>query len=91
MAKYKRPMTTEEMKKATDADIDFSDIPELDDSFWRDARIVTPAERKGQITLRLDADLLDWFRSQGKGYQTHMNAVLRSYYEARSNTPPTDR
>jgi uncharacterized protein (DUF4415 family) len=42
--------------------------------------------RKAHTTLRLDADLLDWFRSQGRGYQTRINAVLRSYYEQRSRS-----
>ena len=38
--------------------------------------------RKAAISLRLDADVLDWFRAQGTGYQTRMNAVLRAYKEA---------
>ena len=42
-----------------------------------------PDRAKKQLTMRLDADIVDWFKSQGKGYQTRMNAVLRSYYEAR--------
>ena len=41
-----------------------------------------PAPRKAAISLRLDADVLDWFRAQGAGYQTRMNAVLRAYMEA---------
>src|SRR4051794_32309191 len=39
--------------------------------------------KKTQLTLRLDADVLDWFRAQGLGYQTRINAVLRTYYEAK--------
>jgi uncharacterized protein (DUF4415 family) len=38
--------------------------------------------RKAAISLRLDADVLDWFRAQGSGYQTRINAVLRAYMEA---------
>lgn len=41
-----------------------------------------PVPRKAAISLRLDADVLDWFRAQGAGYQTRMNAVLRAYMEA---------
>jgi uncharacterized protein (DUF4415 family) len=41
-----------------------------------------PAPRKAAISLRLDADVLDWFRAQGNGYQTRINAVLRAYMEA---------
>jgi uncharacterized protein (DUF4415 family) len=64
-----------------DKGIDYSDIPELDDIFWANAVIGYP-EKKKPVTLRLDADVLDWFRSLGKGYQTRINAVLRSFYEA---------
>lgn len=61
--------------------IDYSDIPELDDSFWNSAKIEYP-ENKKPVTLRLDRDVFDWFKSTGKGYQTRINAILRSYVEA---------
>ena len=64
-----------------DNDIDYTDIPELDESFWANAIIEYP-ERKKPVTLRLDADVLEWFKSTGKGYQTRINAVLRSFYDA---------
>ena len=64
-----------------DKEIDYSDIPESDDTFWANAVIEYP-EKKKPVTLRLDADVLDWFRSLGKGYQTRINSVLRSFYEA---------
>ena len=64
-----------------DKEIDYTDIPELDDTFWANAVIEYP-EKKKPVTLRLDADVLDWFRSLGKGYQTRINSVLRSFYEA---------
>ncbi len=63
-----------------DEDIDYSDIPELDDAFWEEARVVVPPEKK-RITIRLDRDVVDYFQSQGAGYQTRMNAVLKSYVE----------
>jgi uncharacterized protein (DUF4415 family) len=60
------------------------DAPPLDEAFWRDARIVFPrAIRKKHTGLRIDEDVLAWFRAQGPGYQTRMNAVLRAYVEAR--------
>jgi uncharacterized protein (DUF4415 family) len=62
-------------------DIDYSDIPELDDSFWNNAKVEYP-ENKKPVTLRLDRDVLDWFKSTGKGYQTRINAILRTYVEA---------
>ncbi len=55
--------------------------PELGKTFWAQARIVEP-RNKQSVHLRVDADVLDFFRSQGKGHLSRMNAVLRSYYEA---------
>ena len=61
-----------------DDDIDFSDIPEQLD--WKDAkRGVFYKPVKQQLTLRLDADVVDWFKRQGAGYQTQINAVLRKH------------
>lgn len=57
-----------------DADIDYSDIPELTDDLFDKAKKIS-------VTARLDADMVDWFKAQGKGYQTRMNAVLRAFYE----------
>ena len=45
------------------------------------AKLVMPAGKR-QVTLRIDADVLDWFRAQGKGYQRQTNAVLRAYVAA---------
>lgn len=71
----------EALQTRSDADIDYSDIPELDDAFLETAVLVTPSA-KTQITVRLDSDLLDWFRQQGKGYQTRMTAVPKAYMES---------
>ena len=59
-----------------DSAIDYSEIPELDDERFAKARAT-----KQQVTLRLDREVLDWFRAQGRGYQTRMNAVLRAFVE----------
>jgi len=64
-----------------DEDINYSDIPELDADFWKKAKLVEPPG-KTQLTVRLDADVLAWLKSQGKGYHSRINAILRSYYEA---------
>ena len=61
-----------------DEDIDLSDIPELEDNFFREATLVLP-KPKTVVTLRVDADVLQWFKDRGKGYQTLMNAVLKEY------------
>lgn len=50
---------------------------------WATVELPLP-RRKEQTTLRLDADMLDWFRAQGKGYQTRINAILRKYFEQRT-------
>jgi uncharacterized protein (DUF4415 family) len=55
---------------------------ELDEEFWRNARLVMPSSRKKSVHLRVDADVLDWFRQQGPGHLTRMNAVLCAYMEA---------
>jgi uncharacterized protein (DUF4415 family) len=56
------------------------DAPRMDAEFWKKAHVVIPATKR-TITIRLDADLLEWLRKQ-KGYQTRINAVLRSYMDA---------
>jgi len=65
---------------ATDSDegIDFSDIPKLGPDFWKNAKLRMP-QKKDSVTIRLDHDVLEWFRGMGRGYQTKINAVLRSY------------
>jgi len=61
-----------------DSEIDTSDIPEMTDEQWKNARrghFYRPIKR--QITARVDADVLAWLKSQGKGYQSRINAILR--------------
>lgn len=65
-----------------DADIDVSDIAPLDAARLRQAQLRLP-EPKASITIRIDRDVLDWFRAQGDGYQTRINAVLRMYMGAK--------
>lgn len=77
-SKEKRMKNLDEIKNEN---IDYSDIPELDEEFWKNAIIEYP-EKKKPVTLRLDTDVLEWFKSTGKGYQTKINAILRSFYEA---------
>lgn len=54
----------------------------VDEEFWDTAHVVMPPPHKVHTGIRFDADMLDWFKSQGKGWQTRMNAILRSYMEA---------
>lgn len=73
-----------EMAAIPDSDIDTSDIPELGEEFWKNARVRFPGGKE-RLTIRFDEDVVQWFRNQGRGYQSKMNAVLRSFYEAHRN------
>ena len=68
----------------TDEEVDFSDIPPVDPSVFTKMVIRMP-EKKAALSIRLDPFVVTWFRTQGRGYQTRINAVLRSYVEAHSH------
>ena len=74
----------EELKAMPDEDIDFSDIPPQPSTGWRRVSDLVPAENKQQITLRLDADVIAFFRSTGRRYQSRINAALREYMRAQT-------
>ena len=57
-----------------------SELRDMPDNFWQGARVVTPVTKQA-ISIRLDEDVIDWFRATGPKYQTRINAVLRSYVE----------
>jgi uncharacterized protein (DUF4415 family) len=62
-----------------ESEIDFSDIPEADAAFWASAvKIGRDKPRKRQTTIRLDEDVIEWFKGAGRGYQSRMNAILRA-------------
>lgn len=82
MKRYDRPLTLKEVGEVKDEDIDFSDIPELDEDFWKNAEVVEP-DRTEQVTLRVKRSVLDFFKAPGKGYQTRINRVLEAYVRAR--------
>lgn len=64
-----------------DSDIDYSDIAPLDKTFLKKAQAAWPPAKK-QLTIRLDADVLDWLRGHGRGYQTRINRILRVVMES---------
>jgi len=68
------------LKSSSDEGIDFSDIPRLTPEFWRNAKLRMP-QNKDSVTVRIDHDVLLWLKGQGRGYQTRINAILRSYKE----------
>lgn len=61
-----------------DSEIDYSDISSLDEDFWINA-VRNPFYKptKTSTTIRVDSDVLAWLKTQGKGYQTRMNDILR--------------
>ncbi len=67
-----------------DDEIDYSEIPELDEDWFKEAIVVMP-RTKVVVTLRIDPDVLAWFKKQGSGYQTRINALLRAYMDAQSS------
>ncbi|MGL4491052.1 MAG: BrnA antitoxin family protein [Rhizobiaceae bacterium] len=79
---FTRPLTAKELAALPDSEIDLSDIPETTDAWFEKARVIYPHERKQQLTVRLDADIVDFFKSQGPRYQTRMNEVLKTYVNA---------
>lgn len=77
-------MNPERLGEMTEAEIPSISPPELadlPDDVWDGAVVVTPPPREA-IPIRVDGDVLEWFRRQDPSYQTRMNAVLRSYMDA---------
>ena len=62
--------------------VDAPEGPTFGPDFWKTAKVVFPDGPKERLTVRFDRDMVAWFKGQGRGYQTRMNAVLRSFYEA---------
>jgi uncharacterized protein (DUF4415 family) len=71
--------------KLRDNEIDLFDNPEVTPEMFAKAVLrkgLKPVGRKTQVTLRIDEDVLTWFKKQGRGYQTRINALLKAYKEA---------
>jgi uncharacterized protein (DUF4415 family) len=75
------------LQSISDEDINLSDCPEVTPEMFAKAIVkrggLPVAKNKAQVTLRIDSDVLDWFKSQGRGYQTQINSLLRAYMEVR--------
>jgi uncharacterized protein (DUF4415 family) len=72
-----RAKTEEDLDHDIASDPDFKDIPK---DWYKNAEAVMPSTKK-LLSLRLDADVVDWFKQRGPGYQTRMNAVLRAFVQ----------
>ncbi len=79
------------LKRADAHPIDYTEVPELADEWFlraaRQANLATPPTKK-PISIKLDEDVLNYFKSEGSRYQTHINAVLRAYMQARRIVRP---
>jgi uncharacterized protein (DUF4415 family) len=80
-----RQLTPAEARRLDAAPIDYSDIPPLGEDFFAKATAPWPPA-KHQLTIRLDADVLNWLKSNGRGYQTRINRILRAAMESK---PPS--
>jgi len=71
----------DKLNNMPDSEINYSDTPELNKAFFKNGKLRMP-KTKPRISIRLDSDVLEWYKSHGTGYQTRINAVLRMYMEA---------
>jgi len=78
----KQERRIEALAKLPDDSIDFSDIPEMTEEDWKRPHWIGLHHYPGKksVTIRLDSDVVKWFKAQGKGWQTKMNWVLRLYF-----------
>lgn len=79
----------ERIRNMKDRDIDYSDIPPLTPEFFAKGIVrkgLKPVNKKDQITLRIDHDVIQFFKEQGRGYQTKINQLLRAYMEAHNRS-----
>ena len=75
----------ERLRNMKDEDIDFSDIPKTTPEMWANGVLrkgLKPMPHKHQLTLRIDQDVIDFFKQEGRGDQTKINQLLRAYMEA---------
>jgi uncharacterized protein (DUF4415 family) len=76
--------TDDDIRRAIVTDPDAA--PEVDVAWFKSARIVMP-EPKQSVSLRLDREVMEWFKKRGRGYQTRINAVLRAYVSSHGEDP----
>jgi len=80
--RYKKPLTPKELAARPDAEIDYSDIPELNEAFWAKAKI-SPPKTKPNVSLRLPENVIAFFKAKNpRGYTSRMAAILAAYVEA---------
>jgi len=85
-----RQLTPAEAQRLDAMPIDYTDIPPLGDEFFSKAREAWPPSKQ-QLTIRLDADVLNWLKAHGRGYQTRINRILRAAMESQPPDPARSR
>ena len=66
-----------EINAIKDEDIDYSDIPELDDEWFKNAKVIKPQTKA--VTVKIDNDVVQWYQAHDSDYQAKINAILRAY------------
>lgn len=76
----------QKLQQEDDSDIDYTDSPPTTNEFWENAKVVMP-HHKVHLSVRFDDDIVEYFKRAGRGYQSRMNAVLRTYinYQKQQN------
>ena len=72
----------QKLEAMTDEEIDYSDIPPLDDNFFARATLRLPHQPQVTVTMQVDRDVFAWFNAQGDGWERRVRAALRIYVEA---------
>lgn len=78
----KRIKELKKLASSPDESIDYSDIPELEGSFWEKVTVEFPKKKKA-VSIRLDEDIIQWYKGRYREYQTAMNAVLKSFMNSK--------
>ena len=79
---YEEPLTAKELAARPDSEIDYSDIPELDETFWANAKVTQP-RTKPNVSLRVPQEVIEFFKAESpKGYTGRMATVLSAYVQA---------
>jgi uncharacterized protein (DUF4415 family) len=80
--KKPKQLNPKEERRLEATPIDYSEIPPLDDQFFKKVAAPWPPPKQ-QLTIRLDADVLKWLKGNGRGYQTRINHILRAAMESK--------
>jgi uncharacterized protein (DUF4415 family) len=88
--KKPRQLTPTEARRLDETPINYSDIPPLGDDFFAKATAAWPPAKE-QLTIRLDADVLNWLKANDRGYQTRINRILRAAMESKPSHPTVEK